>query len=71
MPPSTPSEVKLEIGHVLFIDKELKNHSDILPMFVPTVLALVFHNQWMQWAAGLCYLALILGYTIAFCRTLS
>jgi hypothetical protein len=49
----------------------LKENLTVLPMFVPTVLALVFRNRWMQWAAGLCYLALILVYTIAFCHTLS
>jgi hypothetical protein len=40
-------------------------------MFIPTLSALVCRKVWVQWAAGLCYLAMVLGYTIAFCGTLS
>lgn len=40
-------------------------------MLIPTVLALVSRTRWVQWAAGLCYLVMVLGYTIAFYSTLS
>ena len=49
----------------------LKENLTVLPMFIPTLTALVSRKRWIQWAAGLCYLAMILGYTIAFCGTLS
>jgi len=49
----------------------LKENLTVLPMFIPTLAALVSRKRWVQWAAGLCYLVMILGYTIAFCRTLS
>src|SRR5437762_10738288 len=49
----------------------LKENLTVLPMFIPTLAALVSRKRWIQWAAGLCYLVMILGYTIAFCGTLS
>jgi hypothetical protein len=49
----------------------LKENLTVLPMFIPTLTALVSRKRWVQWAAGLCYLAMILGYTIAFCSSLS
>ncbi|PZR76913.1 MAG: hypothetical protein DLM73_01105 [Chthoniobacterales bacterium] len=49
----------------------LRENLTVLPMFIPTVLALVFRKRWVQWAAGLCYLAMVLAYTILFCSTLS
>jgi hypothetical protein len=49
----------------------LKENLTVLPMFIPTLTALISRKRWVQWAAGLCYLAMILGYTIAFCSTLS
>ena len=49
----------------------LKENLTILPMFIPTLTALVSRKRWVQWAAGLCYLAMVFGYTIAFCGTLS
>ena len=48
----------------------LKENLTVLPMFIPTLSALVSRKRWVQWAAGLCYLAMVLGYTIAFCGTL-
>jgi hypothetical protein len=48
-----------------------KENLTVLPMFVPTVLALVSRKPWAQWVAGLCYLVLLLTYTIMFCSTLS
>jgi len=51
----------------LFIKQNLTN----LPMFIPTVAGLVSHKRWVQWAAGLLFLALMIGYTVAFCGTLS
>ncbi len=49
----------------------LKENLTVLPMFIPTLAALISRKRWIQWAAGLCYLAMILGYTIVFCSTLS
>ncbi len=49
----------------------LKQNLTVLPMFVPTAFALASRKRWVQWAAGLCYLALLLGYTILFYSTLS
>jgi hypothetical protein len=51
----------------LFVKQNLTN----LPMFIPTVVGLVSRKRWIQWAAGLCFLAMMVGYTIAFCRTIS
>ena len=49
----------------------VRQNLTVLPMLIPTVLALVSRTRWVQWAAGLCYLAMVLGYTIAFYSTLS
>ena len=49
----------------------VKQNLTVLPMFIPTVLGLVSRKRWVQWAAGLCYLAMLLGYTIVFYSTLS
>src|SRR5437764_4633356 len=49
----------------------LKENLTVLPMFIPTLAALISRKRWVQWAAGLCWLAMILGYTIMFCSTLS
>jgi len=49
----------------------VKQNLTVLPMLIPTVLGMVSRKRWVQWAAGLCYLASILGYTIAFYSTLS
>jgi hypothetical protein len=35
------------------------------------ILALVSRARWVQWAAGLSYLVMLMWYTIAFCGTLS
>jgi hypothetical protein len=51
----------------LFVKENLTN----LPMLIPTVLALISRKRWAQWAGGLCFLAMMIGYTIAFCSTLS
>lgn len=51
----------------LFIKENLTN----LPMLIPTVVALVSRRRWIQWAAGLAFLAMMIGYTVAFCSTLS
>ena len=48
----------------------LKQNLTVLPMFIPAVLGLVSRKRWVQWAAGLCYLAMVLAYTIMFCSTL-
>ena len=40
-------------------------------MLFPTVIALVSRTRWVQWAAGLCFLAITIAYTIAFYSTLS
>jgi hypothetical protein len=49
----------------------LKENATNLPMLIPTVAALVSEKRWIQWAAGLCFLAMMLAYTIAFCSSLS
>ena len=49
----------------------LKENLTNLPMLIPTVAALVSEKRWIQWAAGLSFLAMMLGYTIAFCSSLS
>ena len=49
----------------------VKENLTTLPMLIPVTLALVSRARWAQWLAGLLYLAMILGYTIAFCSTLS
>jgi len=49
----------------------VKQNLTVLPMLIPTVLGMVSRKRWVQWVAGLCYLASILGYTIAFYSTLS
>lgn len=51
---------------VLFFKQNLFN----LPMFIPTVSAVLFPKRWVQWAGGLGFLAMMVGYTIAFCSTL-
>lgn len=47
-----------------------KENLTVLPMFIPTLAGLVSRQRWVQWTAGLFYLASILTYTIAFCSTL-
>ncbi|MEY2490861.1 MAG: hypothetical protein QOC70_2803 [Verrucomicrobiota bacterium] len=49
----------------------VKQNLTVLPMFIPTLLGLMSRKRWVQWAAGFCYLALLLGYTILFYSTLS
>jgi len=52
---------------VLFV----KQNVTVLPMLIPTVLALISRNRWVQWTTGLCLLAMVLAYTIIFCGALS
>lgn len=52
---------------VLFVKQNLIN----LPMLIPTVSALLFSKRWVQWAGGFGFLAMMIGYTIAFCSRLS
>ena len=49
----------------------VRQNLTVLPMFIPTVLGLVVRKRCVQWSAGLCYLALLIGYTIAFYSTLT
>ena len=49
----------------------LKQNLTVLPMLIPTVVGFVSRTRWVQWAAGLCYLAMLIGYTILFCSALS
>jgi hypothetical protein len=51
----------------LFVRENVIN----LPMFLPTVLGLLSRKRSVQWAAGLCFLALMIGYTVMFCGMLS
>ena len=48
-----------------------KENLTVLPMFIPTLAGLISRKRWVQWAVGVCYLAMIVGYTIVFCRALS
>ena len=50
----------------LFVKENLTN----LPMFIPTVFGLVSDKRWIQWAAAVCFLAMMLAYTIIFCSQL-
>ncbi|MEO6971517.1 MAG: hypothetical protein ABI217_11550 [Chthoniobacterales bacterium] len=43
----------------------------VLPMLIPTVFALLSRRRWIQWVAGVCVLAMVLGYTIEFYSTLN
>ena len=49
----------------------IKQNVTVLPMLIPTTIALVSRKRLVQWLAGLCYFALVAGYTIAFYGTLS
>jgi hypothetical protein len=42
-----------------------------LPMLIPTALALISRNRQVQWAAGLCFLAMLMGFTIMLSSTLN
>jgi len=44
----------------------VKENLVTLAMLIPTVLALISQNRWVQWAAGLCFLAMLIGFTIMF-----
>jgi len=48
----------------------VKENLATLPMLIPTTLALISRNRWVQWAAGLCFLALMIGFTVMFSSTL-
>jgi hypothetical protein len=49
----------------------VKENLTVLPMLIPVVLGLVSRARWAQWVAGLSFLAMNIGYTIAFCSTLN
>jgi len=49
----------------------LKENLTNLPMFIPTLLGLLSGKRWAQWTAGLGFLAMMIGYTIVFCGTLT
>ena len=49
----------------------VKQNLTVLPMLIPSVLGLVSRQRWIQWAAGFCLLAMVIGYTIAFYSALS
>jgi hypothetical protein len=59
--------LKTSTNAALFVKENLT----VLPMLIPTVLALASRTRWVQWAAGLCFLAMVAGYTIMFCGALS
>ena len=44
----------------------VKENLVTLVMLIPTVLALISQNRSVQWAAGLCFLAMLIGFTIMF-----
>jgi hypothetical protein len=49
----------------------LKQNLIVLPMLIPTVLGLVTRTRWVQWTAALCFLVMVLAYTVLFCSSLS
>ena len=49
----------------------IKQNLTVLPMLIPTGLALVSRNHWLQWTSGFCLLIMVLAYMILFCSTLS
>jgi hypothetical protein len=49
----------------------VKQNLTVLPMLILALLGLVSRKRWIQWTAGLCSLAMLIGYTIAFYSTLS
>jgi hypothetical protein len=48
-----------------------KQNLTVLPMLIPTILGLVSRSRWVQWIAGLCFLAMVITYTVLFCSTLA
>jgi len=44
----------------------VKENLVVLPMLIPVTLALIFRRRWIQWAAGLCFLAMLITFTIIF-----
>ena len=55
----------LNVG--LFVRQNLS----VLPMLMASLLGLLSHKRWVQWVAGLCLLAMVIGYAIVFYSTLS
>jgi hypothetical protein len=44
----------------------VKENLTTLPMLIPTTLAMISRNRVVQWAAGLCFLAMITAFAIMF-----
>ena len=55
------------VNVALFVRQNLT----VLPMLILSLLGLLSRRRWIQWAAGFCLLAMVIGYTIAFYSTLS
>jgi hypothetical protein len=63
--------VNLDFLKTLNVALFVKQNLTVLPMLILSVLGLVFRKRWVQWAAGLCLLVVVIGYTIVFYSTLS
>src|SRR5438132_1758142 len=48
----------------------VKENLGTLAILVPTVVALISRNRVVQWAAGVCFLVIIIGFAIMFSSTL-
>ena len=48
----------------------VKENLGTLAILVPTVVALISRNRVVQWAAGVCFLVMIIGFAIMFSSTL-
>jgi hypothetical protein len=49
----------------------VKENVGTLTLLVPAALGLLSRNRLVQWAAGVCFLALIVGFAIVFSSTLA
>ena len=49
----------------------IKENMTVLPMLIPTILALASRARWAQWVAGLSLLAMVIAFTIIFSNTLN
>jgi hypothetical protein len=49
----------------------MKQNLTVLPGIIPTLLGLVSRRRWVQWAAGVGLLAMLITYLVLFCATLT
>jgi hypothetical protein len=48
----------------------VKENLGTIAMFIPTTLGLISRNRVVQWAVGICFLVMIIGFAIMFSSTL-